>query len=120
MALALVLRAPNGIRTRAAALKGRCPGPLDDEGGMAHGVHAVGDQQSIGEAAPDHQSRYVSAGHPGRARAPWVPERDSGLSGVGMRGVASRTRIGRTGLGGREFIGSRQARVRPSRRGENR
>src|SRR5450631_3527154 len=22
--------APNGIRTRAAALKGRCPGPLDD------------------------------------------------------------------------------------------
>ena len=25
-------RAPNGIRTRAAALKGRCPGPLDDEG----------------------------------------------------------------------------------------
>jgi hypothetical protein len=25
-------RAPNGIRTRAAALKGRCPGPLDDGG----------------------------------------------------------------------------------------
>jgi hypothetical protein len=24
--------APNGIRTRAAALKGRCPGPLDDGG----------------------------------------------------------------------------------------
>jgi hypothetical protein len=24
---------PNGIRTRAAALKGRCPRPLDDGGG---------------------------------------------------------------------------------------
>src|SRR5918997_3514585 len=28
-------RAPNGIRTRAAALKGRCPGPLDDGGFQA-------------------------------------------------------------------------------------
>ncbi len=27
-----VVRAPNGIRTRATALKGRRPGPLDDEG----------------------------------------------------------------------------------------
>lgn len=27
-----VLRAPNGIRTRATALKGRRPRPLDDEG----------------------------------------------------------------------------------------
>ena len=27
-----VLRTPNGIRTRAAALKGRCPRPLDDGG----------------------------------------------------------------------------------------
>src|SRR3954454_18897923 len=26
------VRTPNGIRTRAAALKGRCPGPLDDGG----------------------------------------------------------------------------------------
>ena len=26
---------PNGIRTRAAALKGRCPRPLDDGGGTA-------------------------------------------------------------------------------------
>jgi hypothetical protein len=25
-------RAPNGIRTRAVALKGRCPRPLDDGG----------------------------------------------------------------------------------------
>jgi hypothetical protein len=28
--VSVVLRAPNGIRTRAVALKGRCPGPLDD------------------------------------------------------------------------------------------
>ena len=27
--------APNGIRTRAAALKGRCPRPLDDGGACA-------------------------------------------------------------------------------------
>ena len=27
-----VVRAPNGIRTRAAAVKGRCPRPLDDGG----------------------------------------------------------------------------------------
>ena len=26
------LRTPNGIRTRAAAVKGRCPRPLDDGG----------------------------------------------------------------------------------------
>src|SRR5436305_7741987 len=30
--LALASSAPNGIRTRAAALKGRCPWPLDDGG----------------------------------------------------------------------------------------
>ena len=28
--LLLVLRAPNGIRTRVTAVKGRCPRPLDD------------------------------------------------------------------------------------------
>ena len=28
--LKLVLRAPNGIRTRVTAVKGRCPRPLDD------------------------------------------------------------------------------------------
>ena len=40
-------RAPNGIRTRAAALKGRCPRPLDDGGsdGVPPKLHqsAVGD-----------------------------------------------------------------------------
>ena len=33
-------RAPNGIRTRATALKGRRPGPLDDEGGPAIIAHS--------------------------------------------------------------------------------
>ncbi len=28
--LKLVMRAPNGIRTRVTAVKGRCPRPLDD------------------------------------------------------------------------------------------
>ena len=32
-------RAPNGIRTRAAALKGRCPRPLDDGGAVGFGRH---------------------------------------------------------------------------------
>ena len=36
------VRAPNGIRTRATALKGRRPGPLDDEGGPAIIAHACG------------------------------------------------------------------------------
>ena len=33
----LKLRTPNGIRTRASALKGRRPRPLDDEGVGDHG-----------------------------------------------------------------------------------
>jgi hypothetical protein len=28
----VMLRSPNGIRTRATDVKGRCPGPLDDGG----------------------------------------------------------------------------------------
>src|SRR5215218_279877 len=32
-----VLRAPNGVRTRATALKGRRPGPLDDGGSFCRG-----------------------------------------------------------------------------------
>jgi len=36
--------APNGIRTRAAALKGRCPRPLDDGGGATStSRHSIGD-----------------------------------------------------------------------------
>jgi hypothetical protein len=37
-----VLCAPNGIRTRATALKGRRPRPLDDEGAARPFSHGVG------------------------------------------------------------------------------
>ena len=40
-----VPRTPNGIRTRAAAVKGRCPRPLDDGGQNARiGDHDLDDQ----------------------------------------------------------------------------
>jgi hypothetical protein len=45
-------RAPNGIRTRAAALKGRSPRPLDDgdrRTSRSTSTVAVGDRASIGE-----------------------------------------------------------------------
>jgi hypothetical protein len=49
----LARRAPNGIRTRAAALKGRCPRPLDDGGSTDSAAlpvaPAVGDRPSIGD-----------------------------------------------------------------------
>ena len=41
-ALADASSAPNGIRTRAAALKGRCPRPLDDGGSTATAAVARG------------------------------------------------------------------------------
>src|SRR5918996_6007263 len=47
----VVLRAPNGIRTRAAALKGRSPRPLDDGGDTwtaSPWLVAVGDRSRIG------------------------------------------------------------------------
>src|SRR3954453_21049799 len=45
-------RAPNGIRTRATALKGRRPRPLDDGGDAAQRpfASAVGDRASLGAA----------------------------------------------------------------------
>ena len=52
--------APNGIRTRAAALKGRCPRPLDDGGSTVIAAvplaPAVGDCPSIGDEARYRQS----------------------------------------------------------------
>src|SRR5579859_1395189 len=53
-------RTPNGIRTRAAALKGRCPRPLDDGGSTATAAlplaPAVGDRFSIGDGRHRRQS----------------------------------------------------------------
>src|SRR5258708_21468052 len=64
-----VTRTPNGIRTRAAAVKGRCPRPLDDGGSTATAdvpmAPAVGDRFSIGDGRHWPQSscrhRYNSA-----------------------------------------------------------
>jgi hypothetical protein len=56
--------APNGIRTRAAALKGRCPRPLDDGGSTIVALpvaSAVGDRPSIGDGW-----HYRQSGFPGR------------------------------------------------------
>src|ERR1022692_234397 len=65
--LADASRAPNGIRTRAAALKGRCPRPLDDGGSTVTAAlplaPAVGDCPSIGDGACYRQS---APAHPGR------------------------------------------------------
>src|ERR1019366_8995719 len=51
---------PNGIRTRAAALKGRCPRPLDDGGSTVTAAlpvaPAVGDRPSIGDGRHCRQS----------------------------------------------------------------
>jgi hypothetical protein len=44
-----VVRIPNGIRTRAAAVKGRCPRPLDDGDLCLRRPCAVGDRISIGQ-----------------------------------------------------------------------
>src|SRR5260370_21996380 len=46
--------APNGIRTRAAALKGRCPRPLDDGGSTAI---AAGTRGARRRGPPQHRGR---------------------------------------------------------------
>jgi hypothetical protein len=52
--------APNGIRTRATALKGRRPGPLDDEGGPAIIAHAHSDHGCSHPAPPEACKAYVT------------------------------------------------------------
>ena len=51
--------APNGIRTRAAALKGRCPGPLDDGGGPDRKRARDGDAPSRAPVAEEVWPRGV-------------------------------------------------------------
>jgi hypothetical protein len=61
-------RAPNGIRTRAAALKGRCPRPLDDGGfdgyrRLTRGARRRGPPQHRGrEAVPAKRAGWPAAG----------------------------------------------------------
>jgi hypothetical protein len=52
-------RAPNGIRTRATALKGRRPGPLDDEGGLAIIAQPCADHDCSHPAPPEACTAYV-------------------------------------------------------------
>src|ERR1022692_1839039 len=72
--LADASRAPNGIRTRAAALKGRCPRPLDDGGSTVTAAlplaPAVGDCPSIGDEARYRQSAPGQPRRPGAGPAP--------------------------------------------------
>ena len=63
--------APNGIRTRAAALKGRCPRPLDDGGSDGYRrcepvAPAVGDRPSIGDEGHHRQSACDTRSATGR------------------------------------------------------
>ena len=50
----VVSGAPNGIRTRAAALKGRCPRPLDDGGRAAFAALTLGARR---RGPPQHRGR---------------------------------------------------------------
>src|SRR5580700_11220577 len=48
--------APNGIRTRAAALKGRCPRPLDDGGRTAFAAVTLGARR---RGLPQHRGQLA-------------------------------------------------------------
>ena len=52
-------RAPNGIRTRATALKGRRPRPLDDEGGPAIIAQVRRGRLCSHPAPPEARKAYV-------------------------------------------------------------
>src|SRR3954452_14124856 len=61
----LVVRAPNGVRTRATALKGRRPGPLDDGGSCSPGaqetIHADDGRPATGPATALPQPREAAS-----------------------------------------------------------
>jgi hypothetical protein len=77
--------APNGIRTRAAALKGRCPRPLDD-GGSTIAAFARGARR---RGPPQHRGRKPlpakRAANPAPGRGPGPPRqaRQAGIPGLG-------------------------------------
>ena len=66
----LLTRAPNGIRTRATALKGRRPGPLDDGGGPAIIAHALSDHGYSHPAPPEACTAYVTLGTIAKPHSP--------------------------------------------------
>src|SRR5688572_11267309 len=84
-------RAPNGIRTRASALKGRRPRPLDD-GGPAPRHLPIGDSpESIARAfrPPGRERRS------GRAAVADQIDRGTVRFDRGLEFLASRLRLGR-------------------------
>ena len=99
----LVERAPNGIRTRAAALKGRCPRPLDDGGLPSCSRPERGSRQSIAgpTSGPSWSelgsvARWIGMGSTGGSEAyfaAWVSNRARRCS----RAVHARTRRIRVG-----------------------
>src|SRR5215472_11136687 len=73
--------APNGIRTRAAALKGRCPRPLDDGGST---TLAAGTRGARRRGPPQHRGRTTLAAK--------RPTHASILDGRGRQATACRPR----------------------------
>src|ERR1700759_5541646 len=79
--------APNGIRTRAAALKGRCPRPLDDGGAVGFGRRgrhqpAVGTAPAYGKTP---RTSKADRPRPSRRRIQAIPLAKSGRIRHGKR-----------------------------------
>ena len=87
------VRTPNGIRTRAATLKGWCPRPLDDGGKKPHPVEST---ETLA-AAPGASTGRSGAGR-GRRTAPARPSRapTTGSRRAGTRGRRRARRGGST------------------------
>lgn len=87
-----LLRTPNGIRTRAAAVKGRCPRPLDDGGSVS--VSGPNDVSSSRGAI-----RYSRQEHPPVARpsagasGERLDDRVEQVAQVAVYGVGVRLRV---------------------------
>src|SRR4029079_2264713 len=80
---------PNGIRTRATAVKGRRPRPLDD-GGLVTGPEALSRRQHTGtRRPPPTRRRERAAGRPGRPSAQVALDRALG-PGLGLARIATR------------------------------
>src|SRR5579872_3850564 len=68
---------PDGIRTRVTAVKGRCPGPLDDGDAAVEGKRC-GPRTSAQEGAQDYTGGgrgTIRAGRPRSFRAPRTSHR---------------------------------------------
>src|SRR4051794_37499326 len=71
-----VVRAPNGVRTRATALKGRRPGPLDDEGSSCAGGRENCTWPRTGVCTGSPTTAWRPGGSPLSCQHPRVRSRD--------------------------------------------